>query len=287
MGAAGTALVKDDQIACGEDRTELLGEVGGERDCRLPGASRQTDHRDPLAGFKRRAVATDRERDRPRRVTRPVERYRQMAAGEVVGFRAGSVGDRALGAIGGGYHTCQQSEQCANERAGMFSHYLQCNGHWERWSHIDPQWDGGRGLALSWIETLGSLSVSQEPRVINSTDAPAAIGPYNQAVAAGGLLFCSGQIPLDPHSGELVGTSAAEQAGRCLENLSAVCEAAETSLSRALRLTVYMTDLAHFADVGEVYASFFDAQRAPARVTIGVAALPRGAQVEIDAIVAL
>lgn len=129
--------------------------------------------------------------------------------------------------------------------------------------------------------------MSQDPRVINSSEAPAAIGPYNQAVAAGGLLFCSGQIPLDPQSGELVGSNAAEQASRCLENLSAVCEAAGTSLAKALRLTVYMTDLVDFTEVGEVYASFFAAEQAPARVTIGVAALPRGAQIEIDAIVAL
>ena len=93
-------------------------------------------------------------------------------------------------------------------------------------------------------------------------------------------------MPLDPHSGELVGTTAAEQARRCLENLRAVCEAAGTTLARAVRMTVYMTDLAAFAEVNEVYATFF-AQDPPARVAVGVAALPRGAQVEIDAIVAL
>jgi 2-iminobutanoate/2-iminopropanoate deaminase len=105
-------------------------------------------------------------------------------------------------------------------------------------------------------------------------------------VRAGELLFCSGQIPLDPRTGELVGDSAAEQARRCLENLQAVCDAAGTTLARALRMTVYMTDLGAFAEVNEVYGSFF-AESPPARVAVEVAGLPRGAQVEIDAIVAL
>jgi 2-iminobutanoate/2-iminopropanoate deaminase len=123
--------------------------------------------------------------------------------------------------------------------------------------------------------------------VIDAQGAPAAVGPYSHAVRSGELLFCSGQIPLDPSTGEIVGAGAAEQARRCLENLEAVCTAAGTSLSRALRLTVYMTDLGEFAPVNEVYASFFADGQPPARVAIGVLALPKGAQVEIDAIVAL
>jgi len=126
-----------------------------------------------------------------------------------------------------------------------------------------------------------------ERATIDAPGAPGAIGPYSHAVRAGGLLFCSGQIPLDPESGELVGTSAAEQARRCLENLEAVCAAAGTTLDQALRLTVYMTDLGEFAAVNEVYGSFFAGEEPPARVAVGVAALPKGAQVEIDAIVAL
>ncbi len=121
---------------------------------------------------------------------------------------------------------------------------------------------------------------------VNADGAPAAVGPYSHAVRFGELLFCSGQIPLDPQTGELVGSGPAEQARRCLENLTAVCEAAGTRLERALRTTVYMTDLAAFAEVNEVYGSFFG-EDPPARVAIGVAGLPRGAQVEIDAIVAL
>jgi 2-iminobutanoate/2-iminopropanoate deaminase len=122
--------------------------------------------------------------------------------------------------------------------------------------------------------------------IVQAPGAPAAIGPYSHAVAAAGLLFCSGQIPLDPVSGELVGETAAAQARRCLENLDAVCAAAGATLGRAVRLTIYMTDLAAFAEVNEVYASFF-ADDPPARVTVGVAQLPKGAQVEIDAVVAL
>ncbi len=123
--------------------------------------------------------------------------------------------------------------------------------------------------------------------IVSAGDAPAAVGPYSHAVRHGDLLFCSGQIPLDPASGELVGASASEQAQRCLQNLGAVCAAAGASLSNALRLTVYMTDLAQFAAVNEVYASYFPGDAPPARVTVGVAALPKGAQVEIDAIVAV
>ncbi len=115
---------------------------------------------------------------------------------------------------------------------------------------------------------------------------PPAIGPYSHAVRAGELLFCSGQIPLHPATGELIGATAAEQARQCLENLRAVCKAAGTSLAQAVRLTVYVTDLGEFAAVNEVYGSFLEAEP-PARVTVGVAQLPKGAQVEIDAIVAL
>ena len=128
------------------------------------------------------------------------------------------------------------------------------------------------------------MSTSRE--ILQAPGAPAAIGPYSHAVAAAGLLFCSGQIPLDPSSGELVGETPAAQARRCLENLRAVCEAAGASLAQAVRLTIYMTDLAAFGEVNEVYASFFG-DDPPARVTVGVAQLPKGAQVEIDAVVAL
>jgi 2-iminobutanoate/2-iminopropanoate deaminase len=123
-------------------------------------------------------------------------------------------------------------------------------------------------------------------QVVTSPDAPAAVGPYSHAVRTGDLLFCSGQVALDPASGELVGATAAEQARQCLENLQAVCRAAGTELARAVRCTVYFADMADFAAVNEVYATFFTGEP-PARVGFGVAALPKDALVEIDAVVAL
>ena len=121
---------------------------------------------------------------------------------------------------------------------------------------------------------------------VNASGAPAAVGPYVHAVRAGGLLFCSGQIPLHPETGEIVGATAAEQAGRCLENLQAVCVAAGATLADAVKITVYLREMGDFAAVNEVYASFFESDP-PARVAIAVAGLPRDAQVELDAIVAL
>lgn len=129
--------------------------------------------------------------------------------------------------------------------------------------------------------------MASEREAVHAPEAPPAIGPYSHAVRVGELLLCSGQIPLDPSTGELVGADAAEQARRCLENLRAVCDAAGTTLERAVRVTVYMTDLGQFAAVNEIYGTFFAGGQPPARVTVGVAALPRGAYVEIDAIVAL
>jgi 2-iminobutanoate/2-iminopropanoate deaminase len=128
------------------------------------------------------------------------------------------------------------------------------------------------------------LSAHRQP--VTATDAPEAVGPYVHAVRVGNLLFCSGQIPLDPRTGEIVGGSAGDQAGRCLENLAAVCNAAGATLGDAVKLTVYLTDMSTFPEVNEVYASFFESDP-PARVAVGVAALPRGAKVEIDAVVAL
>jgi 2-iminobutanoate/2-iminopropanoate deaminase len=121
-----------------------------------------------------------------------------------------------------------------------------------------------------------------------STDgAPEAIGPYSQGIRSGSLLFCSGQIPLDPSTGEVVKDEIEGQVRRCLDNLSAVCEAAGGSLAEAVRCTIYLTDMNDFARVNEAYGKFFEGDDPPARVAIGVAALPKGADVEIDAIVAL
>jgi len=128
--------------------------------------------------------------------------------------------------------------------------------------------------------------MSSSRQVVNSPDAPAAVGPYSHAVRTDDLLFCSGQVALDPGSGELVGATAGEQARRALQNLQVVCEAAGARLERAVRCTVYLTDMSTFVEVNEVYAEFFGGEP-PARVAFGVAALPKDALVEIDAVVAL
>ena len=121
---------------------------------------------------------------------------------------------------------------------------------------------------------------------VSTDSAPAAIGPYSQGVRVGDLLFCSGQIPLEPSTGELVKEDIDGQTRRCLDNLAAICEAAGGSLAQAVRCTVYLVDMNDFTRVNEAYAAFFD-DEPPARVAIGVAALPKGADVEIDAVVAL
>jgi 2-iminobutanoate/2-iminopropanoate deaminase len=121
---------------------------------------------------------------------------------------------------------------------------------------------------------------------VSTESAPAAIGPYSQGMRVGDLLFCSGQIPLDPSSGELVKEDIEGQARRCLQNLEAICEAAGASLSNAVRCTVYLGDMNDFARVNEAYAEFFT-DDPPARVAVAAAGLPKGADVEIDAIVAL
>jgi 2-iminobutanoate/2-iminopropanoate deaminase len=128
--------------------------------------------------------------------------------------------------------------------------------------------------------------MSHHRRTITADGAPGAVGPYSHGVVAGGLLFCSGQVALDPASGELVGTTPAEQATQCLQNLQAVCEAAGASLADAVKLTVLLTDIGAFVDVNEAYAAFFPSDP-PARVAYEVSALPKGALVEIDAVVAL
>lgn len=123
-----------------------------------------------------------------------------------------------------------------------------------------------------------------ERDLIDAGSAPAAIGPYSHAVRHGDVVYCSGQIPLDP-SGDLVTDSRAAETTRCLQNLAAVCEAAGTDLTRTIRATIYTTDLGSFAEINEAYGEFFAASP-PARAAVGVAELPKGARVEIDAIVA-
>jgi 2-iminobutanoate/2-iminopropanoate deaminase len=129
--------------------------------------------------------------------------------------------------------------------------------------------------------------VTHHRHVVNAPDAPAAVGAYSHAVVSNGLVFCSGQVPLDPETGELVEGDVRAQLRRCLENLAVVCEAARAQLADAVRMTIYLSNLsADWAAANEEYEGFFP-DEPPARVAIGVDALPRGARVEVDAVVAL
>ena len=122
-------------------------------------------------------------------------------------------------------------------------------------------------------------------KAITTSAAPAPVGPYNQAVLAGGWLYCSGQIPLDPASGEMVGNGDVEAETRqVLRNLQAVLSAAGTDASKVVRTTVYLVDLADFQVVNAIYAEMFGDGISPARACVQVAALPKGSKVEIDCI---
>jgi 2-iminobutanoate/2-iminopropanoate deaminase len=126
--------------------------------------------------------------------------------------------------------------------------------------------------------------MSVTPRAIQTDQAPAAIGPYSQAVAAGGLVFVSGQIPLDPATGQLVTGGVAAQAAQAIANLRAILEAAGLSLDDVVKTTVLLADMADFEAVNKVYADHFTAEPRPARAAFQAAALPKGALVEIEAV---
>src|SRR5437762_10348736 len=121
---------------------------------------------------------------------------------------------------------------------------------------------------------------------ISTPDAPKAIGPYSQAIRAGQLLFLSGQIPLDPASGQMIDGDVSAQTQRVMENLGAVLKTAGLSFEAVVRTTIFLADMNDFAKVNEIYGTFFPATigPAPARATVQVAHLPKGARVEIDAI---
>lgn len=128
--------------------------------------------------------------------------------------------------------------------------------------------------------------MSRSKRIVSTEAAPKAIGPYSQAVIANGFVFCSGQIPLDPATGQLVGDSVEAQTERVLLNLDAVLRAAGTDLAHAVRTTIFLQDLSDFAAVNAVYAMHFPTDP-PARATVQVARLPRDVKVEIDLIAVL
>jgi len=124
---------------------------------------------------------------------------------------------------------------------------------------------------------------SPERERIQTDKAPAAIGPYSQAIKAGGFVFASGQIPIDPQTGQFVAGGIAEQTEQVLKNLSAVLEAAGSSLNLVVKTTVFLADMKEFSGMNEVYATFFS-DPPPARATVAAAGLPRDARVEIEAV---
>src|SRR5467141_777683 len=122
-------------------------------------------------------------------------------------------------------------------------------------------------------------------KIISTNEAPAAIGPYSQAVRSGNFLFCGGQIPLDPKSGQIVSGDIAAQTRRVLDNIAAVFRAERLTFDNVVKTTIFLTDLSDFQTVNEIYGSYFK-QNPPARSTIQVSALPKGANVEIEVIAA-
>jgi 2-iminobutanoate/2-iminopropanoate deaminase len=120
-------------------------------------------------------------------------------------------------------------------------------------------------------------------KIISTSEAPAAIGPYSQAVRSGNFLFCSGQIPLDPKSGQIVAGDIAAQTRRVLDNVGAVLKAEGLTFENIVKTTIFLTDLGDFQTVNEIYGSYFK-QQPPARSTVQVSALPKGAKVEIEVI---
>ena len=146
-----------------------------------------------------------------------------------------------------------------------------------------------RPIFLCTISIASILIFSQEPiemkkEIISTENAPKAIGPYSQAVKAGNFMFISGQIPLDPKTGDLVSESIEDQAKQVLNNIKSICKAAGYSLDDIVKISIFLTDLGNFATVNEVMKEYF-AEPYPARATVEVSGLPLGVNIEIEAIV--
>jgi 2-iminobutanoate/2-iminopropanoate deaminase len=140
--------------------------------------------------------------------------------------------------------------------------------------------DGAAIVSVRFAATIGHMK-----KIISTNEAPAAIGPYSQAVRNGNLVFCSGQIPLDPKSGEIVSGDIAVQTRRVMDNIAALLRAEGLSFDNIVKTTIFLTNLGDFQVVNQIYGSYFK-NDPPARSTVQIAALPRGANVEIEVIAA-
>jgi 2-iminobutanoate/2-iminopropanoate deaminase len=135
------------------------------------------------------------------------------------------------------------------------------------------------------VRNVFAAKIGHMKKIISTSEAPAAIGPYSQAVRSGRFLFCSGQIPLDPKSGQIISGDIAAQTRRVLDNIAAVLRAEGLTFDNVVKTTIFLTDLGDFQTVNEIYGSYFK-QDPPARSTVQVSALPKGAKVEIEVIAA-
>jgi len=130
------------------------------------------------------------------------------------------------------------------------------------------------------------MNASRTVQTVSTPQAPKAIGPYSQAVSANGFLFVSGQLPLDPGTGEMAAGGIEERTHQCLQNIQAIARAAGTDLNQAVKVNVYLTDMSNFSRVNDIYGQYFP-EDPPARLAIQVAALPKQADIEIEAVLAL
>jgi 2-iminobutanoate/2-iminopropanoate deaminase len=138
-------------------------------------------------------------------------------------------------------------------------------------------------LVADIVPAVFAARIGPMKKIISTNEAPAAVGPYSQAVRAGSLVFCAGQIPLDPKTAQIVPGDIGEQTRRVLDNITAVLKAEKLSFEQIVKTTIFLTDLNDFQTVNEIYGSYFKHQP-PARSTVQVSALPKGARVEIEAI---
>src|SRR5438874_4307307 len=152
---------------------------------------------------------------------------------------------------------------------------------WEDRFKTDPRFSASLRMTLCNV----AVRIGRMKKIVSTNEAPGAIGPYSQAVRSGSLLFCSGQIPLDPKSGQIVSGDIAVQTRRVLDNVAAVLRAEGLTFDNVVKTTIFLTDLGDFQTVNEVYSSYFK-QDPPARSTVQVSALPKGAKIEVEAIAA-